>query len=111
MDERSFIRILQSLCILKNRIHERLQDKDFWLKCFETLTTKINDDKLDVYHKTNLLWIIASNHHVLTESNDFKESHDSLIESLTDELKKSFLSESLINSTGSEKQRSVRYLG
>ena len=47
------------MTILSNRL-KITDDFDFWKKVFETFVTKIDLNKLDVFHKTNLLWIIAA---------------------------------------------------
>jgi hypothetical protein len=57
-DERNFVRTIQSLAIISNRL--KLNDEEFWVKIF---SLKIDLHKLDVFHKTNLLWTIAVKKH------------------------------------------------
>jgi hypothetical protein len=85
------------LTILSNRL-KISSDFEFWQKVFETFETKIDLNKLDVFHKTNLLWIIAAKKSMLGD-----HDYTRFIRSLTRELEKQFFE--------SESSKPERYLG
>ena len=85
------------MTILSNRL-KITNDFDFWQKVFETFETKIDLNKLDVFHKTNLLWIIAAKKPFLGDRDSSR-----FIRSLTRELEKQFFE--------SESSKPERYLG
>lgn len=57
LDERSLTRILQSLSIQQSSSEDT--GRQFWVSIFTFIQNSFDLSKLDLFHKTNLLWTIS----------------------------------------------------